>query len=468
MPGPLCFDADDELPSKPKSTTPTAGPKYAKRLRSLDDDDDDEPDAASSTPTAPAASKAAAAPSTITTAPPAAKRPRVDIPSATSTGAKRHTFAAKKKPSSSSSSNSSKASATAPPGYLEHLSRSSPPSLSALCQLPDTAVFPASRPTAPEPAFPMTLDLETPNVQKDIDEVRKHLSETARRILETMIRLNPHVKKRHRDAKTGHTVPHIKETELKRAMRPHIRVNTFAHEQQLMYFAQCERESPLRPGFKFKARACANGDKCIGYTYGAIAVRERLLHGTSGAPAAAVPSFTPGPFMQYHSPEELLVLYTTGAPPAAHTDCLSCLRYVFCDVAIYAAGSAEAWGQSTILQSFGNTLGGPTGYASEYCLLPSYGGPFNGLVFPIVQERQDRLYRDYDRFTKGHFIDQRGLASVECKFSDDYPRDLWAGVRAAQLLAASTVSTVSTAPQPQQPPQDFQRGAAATTTTATS
>ena len=461
MPGPLCFDADDELPSKPKPTTD--GPKYAKRLRSLDDDDDDTDAATSSTPTAPSASTASKA-----AAPPAAKRPRVDIPpSATPTGAKRHTFAAKKKPSSSSSgssssSSSSKASATAPPGYLEHLSRSSPPSLSALCQLPDTAVFPASRPTAPEPAFPMTLDLETPNVQKDIDEVRKHLSETARRILETMIRLNPHVKKRHRDAKTGHTVPHIKETELKRAMRPHIRVNTFAHEQQLMYFAQCERESPLRPGFKFKARACANGDKCIGYTYGAIAVRERLLHGTSGAPAAAVPSFTPGPFMQYHSPEELLVLYTTGAPPAAHTDCLSCLRYVFCDVAIYAAGSAEAWGQSTILQSFGNTLGGPTGYASEYCLLPSYGGPFNGLVFPIVQERQDRLYRDYDRFTKGHFIDQRGLASAECKFSDDYPRDLWAGVRAAQLLAASTVSTTPPIPQ------DFQRGAAATATAATS
>jgi hypothetical protein len=429
MPGPLCFDADDELPPPPPP--PSGGPKHAKRLRSLDDDDDlDEPAAA-----------------VVVAVEPPTKRPRVEIPP--TAPAKRHTFPTKKKQQSTPSNSSNN---TAPPGFLEHLSRSSPPSLSALCALPESAVFPASRPTAPEPV-PLSLDLDTPNVQKDIDEVRKHLSETARRILETMIRLNPHVKKRHRDAKTGHTIPHIKETELKRAMRPHIRVNTFAHEQQLMYFANCERESPLRPGFKFKARACANGDKCIGYTYGTIAARERLLNGTSGAPAA-VP-FTPGPFMQYHSPEELLVLYTTGAPPAAHTDCLSCLRYVFCDVAIYASGSAEAWGQSTILQSFGNTIGGVTGYAPECCLLPSCGGPFNGLVFPIVQERQDRLYRDYDRFTKGHYIDQRGLASAECKFGEDYPRDIWAGVRAAQLAAASAVS----------PPQDFQKGAAATTTT---
>jgi hypothetical protein len=346
--------------------------------------------------------------------------------------AKRHTFPKAKTPSKINGMPVHQS----PPGFLENLSRSTPPSLSVLCELPDTAVLPASRPSAPEPV-PVTLDLDTPNVQKDIDEVRKHLSETARRILETMIRLNPHVKKRNRDAKSGHTIPHIKETELKRAMRPHIRVNTFAHEQQLMYFAHHERESPLRPGFRFKARACANGEKCIGYTYDKIAVRERL-HETGGA-SAAVP-FSVGPFMQYHSPEELIVLYTTGAPPAAHTDCLSCLRYVFCDVAIYASGSAEAWGQSTILQSFGNTLGGPTGYAAECCLLPSVGGPFNGLVFPIVQERQDRLYRDYDRFTKGWFIDQRGLASAECKFTADFPRDLWQGVRAAHLAAATSTS----------------------------
>lgn len=451
MPGPLCFDADDELPPPPVPPAPVQ-PRAAavKRPFSLDDDDlEDTPDP-------------------LPLPPPPVKRPRVDIPTVTTAQPpKRHTFSAHKKAAATATSTAKKSGATpltgatAPPGYLEHLSRSSPPSLSVLCELPDTTVFPASRPTAPEPV-PVALDLDTPNVQKDIDEVRKHLSETARRILETMIRLNPHIKKRNRDAKTGHTIPHIKETELKRAMRPHIRVNTFAHEQQLMYFANCERESPLRPGFKFRARACANGEKCIGYTYGTIAVRERLLNGTSGAPAT-VP-FAPGPFMQYHSPEELIVLYTTGAPPAAHTDCLSCLRYVFCDVAIYALGSAEAWGQSTILQSFGNTIGGATGYAPECCLLPSCGGPFNGLVFPIVQERQDRLYRDYDRYTKGFYIDQRGLASAECKFSDEFPRDLWAGVRAAHLLAASSSSSSSTQePQPQPQPQDFPRGAAATT-----
>lgn len=451
MPGLLCFDEDDELPPPPPPPQPQRVPA-AKRPWTLDDDDLEDP------PTAPE----------VTVAPPPVKRPRVEIPVTTTTtttavavAPKRHTFPAAKKatkkPATSSGGGATPlAGASAPPGYLERLSRSSPPSLSVLCELPDTAVFPASRPTAPEPV-PLSLDLDTPNVQKDIDEVRKYLSETARRILETMIRLNPHIKKRNRDAKTGHTIPHIKETELKRAMRPHIRVNTFAHEQQLMYFANGERESPLRPGFKFRARACANGEKCIGYTYGTIAARERLLNGTSGAPAT-VP-FTPGPFMQYHSPEELIVLYTTGAPPAAHTDCLSCLRYVFCDVAIYALGSAEAWGQSTILQSFGNTIGGPTGYAPECCLLPSCGGPFNGLVFPIVQERQDRLYRDYDRYTKGFYIDQRGLASAECKFSDEFPRDLWAGVRAAHLLTTS--STVEPQPQPQ--PQDFPQGAAATT-----
>jgi hypothetical protein len=301
--------------------------------------------------------------------------------------------------------------------------------------LPSGTVVPATRPVAPTSLISNKIS----NVAADLDEVRQYLSEFARKTLAAYRQLHPDYKPRRRDAKTGQLVPYIPDSELKAAERPAPQFHTFQFEQQLLFFADDnERESPLRPGLKFKSRPCVQGEHCIGMATPVLKTRD---------PPPGAPPFKRAPYMQRYSMKELEVLYTTGEQPAEPRDCIRCLRYVFGSVAIHVAGTHEAWAPSAVLQSFANTIGGETGYLRECCLLPSAGGVFNGLVQPLVHDQDFRLFNQWDPYTKGYFTDQRGMASAETQFSTEYPNDIWKALRKQQ--------------------QSFQNGAAVVATTST-
>jgi hypothetical protein len=327
-----------------------------------------------------------------------------------------------------------------------------PVSMSALvAQLPADIVIPSERPMAPVASNPSGVKKSNSsssssssskshgnNLATELEEIQKSLSAEAREYLNVMLSLNPQIKRRKRDPATGHTIPHIPETQVKGASRPVLRINTYQFEQQLLYFAT-ERESPLRSGFKFKPRACLNGEKCIANASSHLPLRYTVVLTDGSAYVVEPPesiTFTPGPLMQFYTPQQLHELYTTGVSPVENTYCLRCMRYVFCDLALYAQGTAESWGPSSVIQSFANTIGGQTGYARDVCLMPSTNGVYNGLVQPLVQDRDSRLFVNWDPITKGFFVDQRGLASPEIVFTEAYPRDIWRQLRLQASIEA--------------------------------
>ena len=306
-------------------------------------------------------------------------------------------------------------------------------------------ILPATRPTAPTPI----ITRETSIIQ-EMNDVRKTLSQTARNYLEMMERFNPHVMPRNPRSLKPATL-RKKPTQFKGPEQPIVRIHTFQHDQQVLFYP-VERFSPLKPDLKIKARPCRNEQNCIGVATPRLECRT--------FPGNA-PAFVHGPYMEFYTPDELRAWYLTGAHPRVHKECLECLRYTWADLALYTQGTGQAWGPTSILQSFGNTVGGPTGYAADCCTMPATHGPFNGLMQPVARRRDDRVFINWDPVTRAPFVDQRGLASAEIQFADNYPRDLWRKVRADYLQekdqAAANTTTTAT--------QDFPPGATATTTT---
>lgn len=289
-------------------------------------------------------------------------------------------------------------------------------------ELPPGTVLPANRPAVPTqvtPAQPIPLEQE-------LDTVRKNLSVTARACLDVMLRHRPNVKARRHDSRSGPSLSHIPPAGLKGPARPVMRINTFQFDQQLMYFAG-KRESPLRPGFMIEPLACYNDEKCIGMASTRLPVRE--------TPSGITAVFRPGPLMAFHNAEELTALYQFNTKPAVHRECIKCLRYLFNEAALYVKGAGpgsigEGWGISSMqVQSFGNTVGGDTGYAPEHCTQPMSGSVCNGLIVPLAHDDDRKQFIEYDTETKGWRINQYGMASDVIRNGDQTPKALWRYVR---------------------------------------
>lgn len=356
-----------------------------------------------------------------------------------------------------------------PPPKTEPPSAASVPPLPAVsaAPLPETAVVPAKRPVMPVRVASSAAT--TPAFDEQCSHIQKYLSDTVQRAMTFLTESNPMLQKRKRRDES-----YARELTPDRMKEVYAQVSVmdFDHEQELMFFGDVKRQSPLNPELWFVAQPCMMHNNCLSMSLPSLEVDEDDADVNR-------PPFKPMPTMRFYTRAELKTLYTTGQSPSQPSMCLRCLRYTLGSAVLAKEATETPWPPSVLLQYFGNQVDCEQGYARSYCILPS-AKDFNGLYLPLVQEFDDLLCVRWDPQTRGYFVDQSLLAAAEHKIEDDYPAQIWRNLLALiDKFADVTLSSEAQPPprkkariDPKRPPsapepQDFPRGATPTASATT-